>query len=493
MNVIKSFREYVEKLRETNELLEITREVDWRYEMSAITRRVYDIHGPAPLFANVKDCMPGVRVLGAPMGLSTDEAHPFRRVALSLGLPEDMGGPAMVDAWSKLADMDPVPPRVVQTGPCKEHKLFGKEIDLTKLPVPLIHEGDGGRYINTYGIMVAQTPDGSWSNWAITRAMLDGPQTIAGVIIPTQDLGNIYRQWQAIGQEMPFALCLGVDPAITMVAGYPLSGCKNEADLMGAWYGEPVDVVSCETSDLLVPASTEIVIEGQVSLDAILREGPMGEYGGYVWVGRQKQVPCFKVTAMTYRENPIMPLCVAGVPTEENHTNWGFNIAAAIKHDLDQTDLPVTDCYIPMECAAHWVVVTVDRNRKETDDDALAQKIGDAVFASRGGSYIPKVIVLDDDIDPADLKQLVWAIATRHHPDRRIIKKDQYMFPLVAYLSQEEKNASCSARVIYNCLTPFHSWPEEVRPVEASFRGYPKELQEHVIRNWESYGFNVEK
>lgn len=489
MEVLKSFRAYVEKMREEGELTEVRQEVDWRYEMGAVTRRAYDLHAPAPLFSNVRDCIPGFRVLGAPMGISTDPRHPFKRVALSLGLPVEMSGPEIVKAWSGLADMDPIPPRTVDSGPCKENRLFGTDIDLTRLPVPLIHEGDGGRYINTYGIMIAQTPDGSWTNWSITRAMLDGPQSIAGVIIPTQDLGNIYRQWQELGQEMPFALCLGVDPAISMAAGYPLPTGLNESELLGAWYREPVQVVKCETSDLLVPASTEIVIEGMVSLQTELQEGPMGEYGGYVWTGRHKQVPCFHVTAMTYRDNPIMPLCVAGVPVEENHTNWGMNIAASIQYSLRKTDLPVKECFIPMESAAHWLVVTVDRNRSETDDNALALEIGRAVFASRGGSYIPKVIIMDDDIDPGNLSQLIWAFATRHHPDRRIALADQYMFPLVAYLSQEEKNASVSTRVIYNCLTPFHNWPKEVRPVEASFRGYSKALQQHVIENWENYGF----
>lgn len=489
MNVIKSFREYVEILKEENEIVEVTKEVDWSYEMSAITRRVYDLHAPAPLFSNIKDCIPGFRVLGAPMGLSTDAGHPFKRLALSLGLPVDMSGPQIVGAWSKLADMEPVPPRKVEYGACKENKLFGEEIDLTKLPVPLIHEGDGGRYINTYGIIIAQTPDGSWVNWAITRAMLDGPRTIAGVVIPTQDFGKIYSQWQELGQDMPFALCLGVDPAITMAAGYPLPTGLNEGDILGAWYGEPLDVIKCETNDLMIPASTEIVIEGFASVSELLQEGPMGEYGGYVWSGRHKQVPCFNVSAMTYRDNPIMPLCVAGVPAEENHTNWGLNIAASIQYEIQKQDFPIKECFIPMECAAHWFVVTVDRSRTTEDDEKLALDIGKAVFASRGGSYIPKVIVLDDDIDPANLEQLIWAIATRHHPDRRTAFQDQYMFPLVAYLSPEEKSESVSTRVIYNCLTPFHSWPEEMRPVEASFRGYSEELQKHVIDNWKEYGF----
>ena len=489
MQPIKSFREYVEQLKDLKELVTVEKEVDWNLEMSAITRHAYDLPAPAPLFKNIKGCTPDFNVLGAPVGLSPDKEHPFKRIALSLGLPKDTDGPSIVREWSKLPDVTPIPPRVVETGVCKENKLFGEDIDLTKLPIPLIHHGDGGRYINTYGIFIARTPDGSWVNWAISRAMLDGPQTIAGVVIPTQDFGKIYAQWKEIGEDMPFALCLGVDPAIAMIAGYPLPSGRNEGDIMGGWYGEPVDVVKCETNDLFVPASTEIVIEGFASLTETVPEGPMGEYGGYVWSGKSKSVPCFNVTAMTYRNNPIMPLCVAGVPTEENHTNWGVSIAASIQNVLKHQGFPIKECFIPMESATHWFVVSVDRNRQNVDDDELALAIGTAVFASKGGSYVPKVIVVDDDIDPSNLNQVVWALATRHHPDRRVSIPNQYIFPLVAYLDAKEKSDAVSTRVIYNCLTPFHTWEKERRPVEASFRGYPEELQKHVIDNWESYGF----
>lgn len=489
MQIIRSFRDYVNELDKRGEIVTVSKEVDWNLEMGAITRHAYDLPAPAPLFENIKGCTPGFRVLGAPVGLSPDKENPFKRISISLGLDETTKGPGIVKEWSKLPDVERVAPRVVETGACKENKLFGEDINLTKLPIPLIHEGDGGRYINTYGIFIAQNPDGTWVNWSISRAMLDGPQTIAGVVIPTQDLGKIYAEWKALGKEMPYALCLGVDPAISMIAGYPLPSGINECDVIGGWYGDGVEVVKCETNDLLVPASTEIVIEGMASLEEVVPEGPMGEYGGYVWKGNSKSVPCFKVNAMTYRDNPIMPLCVAGVPTEENHTNWGISIAASIENVLRNQGFPIKECFIPMESAAHWFVVTVDRNRTNKDDELLALEIGRAVFATKGGSYVPKVIVLDDDIDPSNLEQLVWAIATRMHPDRRVAIPDQYIFPLVAYLSAEEKKAAVSTRVIYNCLTPFHTWPEERQPVEASFRGYSEDLQQYVLENWEAYGY----
>jgi len=486
---LKSFREYVEVLKEYNEIVPINQEIDWNLEMSAIIRRAYELPSPAPLFKNIKDSTPGFEVLGAPVGMSPNKEHPFIRVALSLGLPTNTPAPELVEAWSHLPDVNPISPRLVTDGEGKENKLFNDEIDLTKLPVPYLHVGDGGRYINTYGILIVRTPDGSWVNWSISRVMLNGPRTMAGVVIASQHLGKIYNEWKKIGKEMPFALCLGVDPGIAMIAGYPLPDNVNEGEMIGGWYGEPIDVVKCETSDLEVPASSEIVIEGTASLEEMIPEGPMGEYAGYTWVGHEKPVPRFHVTAMTHRNNPIMPVCVAGIPPEENHTNWGVAIAASIQNALRKKGLPIKECFIPLESAVHWLVVTVDSRQQRDDNEKLAHEIGETVFATRGGSYVPKVIVVDDDIDPSDINQVVWAMATRHHPDKRNAMADQNVLPLVAYLDEKEKRGGLTTKIVYNCLLPLNKWSEDKRPLEASFRSYPEELRNHIIKTWKEYGF----
>ncbi|GIP29557.1 UbiD-like decarboxylase [Paenibacillus sp. J23TS9] len=474
-----SFREYIEALERYGDLLKIDQEVDWNLEMGAMIRYAYEMPSPAPLFSNVKDSAPGFRVLGAPVGLSPHERHPFLRIALSLGLPAEMGITELVESWSHLPEAAPLPPQEVLNAPCKENKLFGEDIDLTSLPVPYLHVGDGGRYINTYGVLIVRSPDGTWVNWSITRVMLHGKQTMAGVIVPSQHIGKIYEQWRALGQNMPFALCLGVDPAIAMIAGYPLPDNANEADLLGGWFGKPLDVVRCESHDLKVPANSEIVIEGFVSLDETVPEGPMGEYAGYTWVGHHKEVPCFQVTAMTHRHDPIMPVVAAGTPPEENHTNWGVAIAASIQHELRQHRLPVRSCFIPFESAVHWLVVTVDSSGIYSDSKELAQRIGEVVFACRGGSYIPKVIVVSDDIDPSRIDQVVWAVATRSHPDKVIHFADQPVLPLVAYLDQDEKKKAATTKVVYNCLSS-DAWPTGYTPLQASFSGYPEEIQKRV-------------
>lgn len=487
---ITSFREYVETLKRYGDIYTINEQVDWNLEMGAIIRYAYELPSPAPLFTNIKGSTEGVRVLGAPVGLSPNPEHPFLRIALSLGLPADSGITELVEAWSHLPDVKPIPPREVQHAECKEHKLIGDEINLMDLPVPYIHVGDGGRYINTYGVLIVRSPDGSWVNWSITRVMLHDKRTMAGVIVPTQHIGKVYEHWRAVGEKMPFALCLGVDPGIAMIAGYPLADGVNEVDMIGGWYGQPIDVVRCETHDLLVPATSEMVIEGYVSLDDTVLEGPMGEYAGYTWIGHEKEVPGFHVEALTHRTNPIMPVVAAGVPPEENHTNWGVAIAASIQYELRKEQLPVHSCFIPFESAVHWLVVTVDRSPDSPGSSVLARRIGEVVFSCRGGSYIPKVIVVDKDIDVSQIDQVVWALATRSHPDKVIQFPNQKVLPLVAYLDAEEKQQASTTKVVYNCLSS-EEWPSGYAPLQASFAGYPADLRKQVQELFERLGSSV--
>src|SRR5262245_14251431 len=265
MRHLKSLRDYLDELKALGEVQEIDACVDWNLEMGAVIRRSYELRAPAPLFNRIKGIEPGFRVLGAPAGVSRKNG--LARIALSLGLPSTAGAGDMVEALAGAHRKPPLKPRRVATGPCKENKLLAEDVNLWRLPAPLIHNGDGGRYLNTWGTVVARTPDGRWTNWAITRAMVIGKDRLAGLVLAQQHLGIIYAQWKALGRPMPFALALGTEPAIPFISGMPLDENVDEADFLGGYFGEPVDVVACETVDLEVPATSEIVLEGVVSVD----------------------------------------------------------------------------------------------------------------------------------------------------------------------------------------------------------------------------------
>jgi 4-hydroxy-3-polyprenylbenzoate decarboxylase len=491
MKRLKSLREYIDALHALGEIQEIDVEVDWNLEMGAIIRRSYELRAPAPLFNRIKGIDPGFRVLGAPAGLSRQQGLALVRIALSLGLPPTATAREIVEALATAHLKAPIPPRRVPTGPCKDNKLIGPDVDLGLLPAPLIHDGDGGRYLNTWGTIVVQTPDRQWTNWSITRIMVTGMNTLAGAVIPRQHLGIIFARWKALGRPMPFALAMGTEPVIPFVSGMPLDENVNEADFVGGYLGEPVEVVDGETVDLQVPATAEIVLEGTVSASETQWEGPMGEYSGYLSPGGGMPSPVFRVSAMTFSDEPILPVVAAGEPVEENHTCWGLTVSAQILWELRQQGFPVTTCFIPFQSAAHWLVVTVPRaGCTQRSGDQLVQELGDIVFRSRAGSFIPKVLLTADDIDPANLEELVWAFATRNHPEQgQVLFRDQGMLPLVAFLGPQERKEARGTKVIYNCLPADEGRPEDA-PRRSSFRFlWPKEIQDRVIANWERYGF----
>jgi UbiD family decarboxylase len=492
MNHLKSLREFLSALEQHQELVRITREVDPNLEIGAICRRCYETGAPAPLFENIKGFLPGYRVLGAPGGISSQAGLYLIRVALALGLPANSTGRSIVEALVSARSRAGIMPRIVSSGPCKENKQLNDDIDVMQLPAPLLHDGDGGRYLNTFGLVCVQTPDKKWTNWSIARVMLVGRVRMAGIVAPNQHVGMVRKQWTDLGQDMPFALALGVEPFLPFVGGMPLPAYVDEADFAGAYFGEPIDVVRCETVDLCVPATAEIVVEGVVSLTETAPEGPMGEYAGYLWTGPGSPMPVYKVTAVTHRMNPILPVSVAGEPVEENHTAWGIPNAAEIVHVLREARLPVATAWTPFESANHWYVLAMETNwRQEVKmtSEQLCRRIGEVLLETKAGMGTPKYLVLNDDIDITNLKEVVWAFATRNYPGSggEVIFNEESVNPLVAYLKPGEKMSFHTTKVIYNCLPPDLMTQ---LPKRSSFQGtYPVELQAHVLRSWKEYGF----
>jgi UbiD family decarboxylase len=491
MRHLKSFREYIESLNEIGEIQEVNREVDWDLEMGGIIKRSYDLRAPAPLFNRIKGIEPGFRVLGAPAGMSRQEGLEFARVALSMGMPANSSGPEIVDSLSRAWDRGFIPPKTVPEGPCMENVLTGDEVDLHRFPVPLIHKDDGGRYINTWGIVIAQTPDKKWTNWSINRVMITGRNTMTGTGFGGQHLGIIYNQWKEKKRPMPFAIAIGVDPAIPFVGGMPLPEGVSEPDFLGGYIGEPVRVTGCKTVDLQVPATSEIVIEGTVHLEEKAKEGPMGEYTGYIWLGETSLQPVYHVSAITHRDAPILPVVAAGEPAEENHTCWGIAIAAEVCAELRKKVFPVARCFIPFESAIHWLVVTVDKSyRGKISGKELVHRLAEIFFPSKAGVLLSKVLLVDDDIDPSNINEVVWAFASRAHPENgQFLFPDQPPFPLQLFISQQEKISKKSTKVIYSCLYPDDMEEEEIpkRLSLGNLCGEP--MEKKILADWHQYGF----
>jgi UbiD family decarboxylase len=493
MTHLKDMRAYLEALAAAGELVEVKTEVELDLEIGAIARRCYETGSPAALFSNIRGVTGGFRVLAAPGGVSNQPGKWLARIALSCGLPATATGQEIVAELAAGRTRPPTKPRLVPTGPCKENIHVADAVDLLELPAPLLHEGDGGRFLNTFGIIVAQTPDKSWTNWSIARIMVLDKTHMTGIVAPNQHIGMVHKAWADLGQPMPFALVLGAEPFLPFVGGMPLPANFDEADFVGGYFGEPVDVVPCETVDLQVPATAEIVVEGYLSNVETGLEGPMGEYAGYLWPGPSSQKPLYTVTAITHRNDAVLPISVAGEPPEENHTAWGIPNAAEIVYTLCQAGLPIATAWSPFASANHWFVLAVEREWRKTLDvntSELCRRIGDVLFAGKAGMGTPKYIVVNDDIDVTDLNEVVWAFATRNHPGSQgqIVFNEESTNPLVAFLDEAEKMSMHTTKVIYNCMPP-DRWGDKL-PLRSSFAGvYPAVLQRQVLQRWEAYGF----
>ncbi|KAL6891998.1 UbiD decarboxylyase family [Trichoderma evansii] len=319
-NPVLSFRSFIETLREDNDLVEINIPIDANLEAAAITRLVCETDDKAPLFNNIIGAKNGFfQILGAPASLRRTRKDRYARLAYHLGLPSTASMRDIIQRIVNANDMKPIEPTIVSTGPVKENIINEDEIDLTAIPAPMVHLSDGGRYINTFGMHVLKSPDGKLTNWSIARNMVNSKKTLTGAVAVPQHIGRMLELWKAEGKDCPWALAFGVPPAAIMASSLPLPDGVSEAGYVGALTSSSVPLVKCETNDLLVPADSEIVFEGTMSITETASEGPFGEMHGYSFLG-VNQFPVFHVKKITYRNDAILPLSAAGRLTDETQT-----------------------------------------------------------------------------------------------------------------------------------------------------------------------------
>ncbi len=474
----KDMREFIATLEKHGETQRIEQEVNWNLEAGAIARKVNERGLPAPFFQKIKD-YPGWRMFAGT--LST-----FRRINLALGLDPDTPPRETMEVYNKRS-LNLIKPRLVKDAPCKENIYTGDQVNLFKLPAPMVHEGDGGRYLCTWHFQVNKDPDTGWVNWGMYRQMIQTKNTLGILIEVMQHIGEMYfRIWEPKNQPMPMAVAIGPEPVCTLVAAAKVPRYVNEADVAGGLRGEPVDVVKCETVDLEVPATSEIVIEGVVPPKERIMEGAFGEYTGYRASPRDPR-PFMKVTAITYRNDPILTFSNMGVPVDESHITQALTHSGELLRQLQALQIPgLRDVWVPPECASHVVIVSV-----KVPYHGIAQKISSAVWGTESGNLIPYVIVCEDDIDVHDIWQVMHAITTKCHPYRGI-NRIEHAFGNLLYpaLSREERLGWIGAKVCFDCTWPTDWDPSIAVPPRSSFDNiYSKEVQEHVLKNWKNYGY----
>ncbi len=470
-------REFISALEKTGDVVKIKEEVDWELEAGAIGRRACETQAPAVLFEKVKDYPAGYRLFAAPLAT-------YRRIAVAMGLPADTPVRQIYNEYERRVKK-PLKPLVVKKAPCQENVLLGDDVDLYRFPAPFVHEGDCGRFIGTWHLVITQERGGDWTNWGLYRLMVWNKRYVTG----QWHMGNhaglmFYSKYAPKKQPMPIAMAIGVDPICMLMAVAPLGIGQSEVDYAGGVRQEPVELVKCLTSELMVPAHSEIVLEGELLPDVQALDGPFGEWTGYRTEGKMR--PVCRIKAITYRNNPILTMSSIGVPADEDHTAWAMTTAVEIKRHLREHGIPVTDVYNPYQAANQLAVVGV-----RAFSSNMPTLVKNIVHSGLTGTLPHIVMVVDDDVDVFNLQEVLHAFATKCHPVEGVRPSDHDIgIPLWPFLSPEERQWGMGARLLLDCTWPRKWSRERDIPPRASFKEmYPKALQEKVLREWQSYGF----
>src|SRR3989442_9580249 len=391
----QDLRSYLELIRrkQPDDLLTVAREVDPAFELAAVGAKLEQEakRRPILLFEKVK---------GSKFPVLTNLHASRSRLALAMNVqPEGM-------QRSYLRSMEkPISPKLVSRAPVKDVVLTGKRINLYDLPQIVHHEGDAGPYF-TAAISFAKDPAEEIWNCAYNRLMIKGRDTTSIHLTSAKHLWEFYRRAEAQGQPLPVAFAFGVHPAIALGALAIGSIDEDERGVMGALLGEPLELVRCETSDLLVPAHAELVIEAEILPQERTAEGPFGEFTGYSLGERQREV--VKVRAITHRKAAIFQdisvahldhLLLSTIPIEANLYRAVRSMVPSVK--AVRVLAPFT-CYVSIE-------------------QRVPGQAKNAMLAVLGADlYMKRVVIVDHDVDVFNDRQVNWAIATRCQPDRDI-------------------------------------------------------------------------
>jgi phenylphosphate carboxylase beta subunit len=462
----RDLREFIEQLEKEGELQRITAEVDWNLELSHISKLNDEKGGPALLFENVKG-------YGTPVFCSA-LASP-KRLAVALDFPRHLSVMGCAKEWMQRLMKEKVPPVDVPTGPCKENVDMGDKVNLFKFPIPKYYDKDGGRYIGTTHSIISRSPETGWVNLGTHRMQVLDEKHAGIWMIPGKHVELHLREYEKLGKPMPVAVAIGYDPITFLCASAPFPPGESEYDYIGALRGQPVETVRGETVDLPIPAYAEVVLEGEVDPVKVRQEGPYGEYSGYYQATYPK--PFMKVNCVTYRNKPIHWGCTTGRPVTDIHILMALNRTATLWTDLEKMGLPgIQGVYCPPETGGYFTAIVSVKQLYA----GHARQVGAAVVSCPSGAYSTKlVVVVDEDVDPSDLRQVWWAIGMKFQPDRGTdILKRGWSSHIDPSLPIEDKDTT--SRMILDATTPFE-WKEQKKPTLITLN---EDVVKRVKKRW---------
>lgn len=461
-------RDFIKQCEGEGELKRIKAEVDWDLEMSHIAKLNEERGGPALLFEKVK---------GYSIPALSSVCTSTSRLALIMGMPKNTSLVELKREWVKRT-MNKIPPKYVKSAPCKENVLRGDQINLLKFPVPKVFPRDGGRFFGTTAYTITKDPDSGWINLGTYRLQVIDEKTLGTQFIQGKHADIMLMRYKEQKKPMPVAVGIGGDPLMFLMGAARLPAFESEYGFAGAIRGEPIEVVRGETVDLPIPATAEIVIEGEVDPEAFKAEGPFGEYTGYYSGIGTTPRNFIKIHCLTHRNNPIFWFTTVGRAVTDTHMTMALTYGATLWQELEAMKIPgIKAVYCPPEGAGRFIAIISVKQMYP----GHANQVGTAAISTEMGAYgLKTVIIVDEDIDPWDIPRVLWALSFRFQPSRSQMINRGRSTPLDPSLPIDQRDIT--SRIIMDATIPF-DWKEKPVPIALD-----QEMVKKVKAKWSDLG-----
>ena len=442
----ESMDDFIKAADQVGEVLHVEG-ADLELDVGGLTELTAEKNGPMVVFDKFAGYPAGFRV-------AANANRTLRRFALAMGLPLDIHPLDLLRRWrDKRADSKPIPARVVKDGPVLANVQQGDAVDIENFPAPRWHPGDGGRYIGTQDMVIVRDPELGWVNMGCYRAMVQRRDRVSLWINPQKHGRILAQKYWRDGKAAPVAVVFGCEPVTWMTASMSPPFGTSEYELAGAYRGSPVDVIELPLTKLPVPAHAEIVIEGEIPPESeeTAIEGPFGEWPGYYT--HQGPEAVVRIKSIYYRDNPI----IAGAPPLRP-INWSnFTNYVHLWEHLERSG--ITD--INGVWGFYNGLLTVVSLKQRYAGHAKQALITATGF--RHGDMKTYYVTVDDDIDPTNQEEVLWAMCTRVDPTTAVdVVRDAWTADLDPRVSPTRRAQGdlTVGRMLINACKPF-AWREQ--------------------------------
>jgi 4-hydroxy-3-polyprenylbenzoate decarboxylase len=499
----KDLREFIARLERERELKRIKIAADVDLEITEITDRVSKAGGPALFFEKPRSQKDAINY-GVPLLINTLGSKRRLELALNTASIEDVarridellemrppeGLLDKIRMLPKLAEMGSFFPKTVKSGPIKEI-IERENPSLARFPIMQCWPQDGGRFI-TWPMVITRSPKSGRRNvgcyrmqiyderttamhWQIHKGGAEHFRSINRESPSDRPGGQGKGQLQGEPKRLEVAVAIGAEP-ITMLSGVlPLPQDVDEFLFAGFLRQEPVELVKCETVDLEVPAHAEIVLEGYVDLNDIRTEGPFGDHTGYYSL--EDKFPAFHVTCITHRRDPIYVSTIVGPPPMEDY--WMGYAVERLFLPLMRKQMPeVVDMHMPAEGIFHNLLIVSIHKRYP----GQARKVMNAIWGLPGAMFSKCIVVVDQDVDVHNLREVAWKALNHIDPERDI----QFTLGPVDQLEHASRLPNFGSKMGVDATTKWldegftRPWPDEIIMDD--------ETKKNITEKWKSLG-----